>query len=143
MPNGWGWGVPPRLEEVEGIGPAFAKRLRDAGVRTMKALLKKGADRKGRKEIANSVRTSPKHVLEWVNRADLFRVKGVGEQYSDLLEKSGVDTPLELSKRQPADLYETLAQVNDAKKLVRRLPTEKQVKDWVKTAKKLHPVVKY
>jgi predicted flap endonuclease-1-like 5' DNA nuclease len=128
---------------VEGIGPAFAKRLREAGIRSLWDLLKKGMTRKGRQEIADLVRTSPKQVLAWVNRADLFRVKGVGEQYSDLLEKSGVDTTVELSKRQPAALYTTLVKANEKKNLVNKLPSEKQVANWVKNAKELARIIKY
>jgi predicted flap endonuclease-1-like 5' DNA nuclease len=142
MTNGWG-GTQVKLEEVEGIGPAFAKRLREAGVRSIKGLLEKGMDPKGRKAIAGSVRTSPKQVLAWVNRADLFRVKGVGEQYSDLLEKAGVDTVVELAQRQPQSLYTALVKVNESKNLVNKLPTEKQVKDWVRYAKTLKRVVEY
>lgn len=142
MPTGWGGGY-RKLEEVEGIGPAFAKRLREAGIRSLWDLLKKGLTRKGRKEIAELVRASPKQVLAWVNRADLFRVRGIGEEYSDLLEKAGVDTVPELANRQPANLYVALGQVNTAKKLVRRMPTESQVKAWVKNAKTLKRIVEY
>jgi len=142
MKNGWN-GTKVKLEEIEGIGPAYAKRLRGVGVKSIKGLLEKGMDRKGRKEIAGSVHTTPRIVLEWVNRADLFRVKGVGEQYSDLLEQAGVDTVVELAKRQPAALYTSLMKVNQSKNLVGKLPTEKQVAGWVKNAKTLKRVIEY
>ncbi|MEW6083695.1 MAG: DUF4332 domain-containing protein [Chloroflexota bacterium] len=143
MPNGWGSGTHVKLEEVEGIGPLYARRLRKAGVRSLHTLLKKGAKPGDRKEIAKSASLSSKQVLEWVNRADLFRVKGIGSEYSDLLEQAGVDTALELAKRKPTALYDTLAKVNESKKLVRRLPTEKQVSAWVKNARKLPRVIEY
>lgn len=142
MKNDWN-GTKVKLEEIEGIGPVFAKRLRAAGVRSIRGLLEKGKDRKGRKEIAASVRTTPKMVLEWVNRADLFRVKGVGEQYSDLLEKAGVDTVVELGKRKPANLYTTLAKANEKVHLVNKLPAARQVQAWVKEARSLERVVHY
>lgn len=143
MPNGWGSGTHVKLEEVEGIGPKNAQRLRKAGVRSLHGLLMKGAKPGDRKELARSASLSSKQVLEWVNRADLFRVKGIGSEYSDLLEQAGVDTALELSKRKPTTLYGALAKVNDSKKLVRRLPTEKQVSAWVRSAKKLKRVIEY
>lgn len=142
MKNGWD-GTRVKLEEIEGIGPVFAKRLRGTGVRSIKGLLEKGMNPNGRRQIASAVHTTPGMVLEWVNRADLFRVKGVGEQYSDLLEKSGVDTVVELAKRQPAALYNSLMKVNQSKNLVGKPPTEKQVAGWVKNAKTLKRVIKY
>jgi predicted flap endonuclease-1-like 5' DNA nuclease len=78
-----------------------------------------------------------------VNLADLFRIKGVGEEYSDLLEEAGVDTVVELAQRNPTNLYQSVVDVNQKKKLVRKLPTQDQVSDWVKQAKKLPRIVKY
>jgi predicted flap endonuclease-1-like 5' DNA nuclease len=82
-------------------------------------------------------------ILEWVNHADLFRIKGVGEEYADLLEEAGVDTVPELAQRNPANLHAKLGEVNAAKKLVRRLPTAAQVTDWVDQAKALPRVITY
>jgi predicted flap endonuclease-1-like 5' DNA nuclease len=78
-----------------------------------------------------------------VNLADLFRIKGVGEEYSDLLEETGVDTVVELAQRNPKNLYQSVVDVNQKKKLVRKLPSQDQVSDWIKQAKKLPRVVKY
>jgi len=82
-------------------------------------------------------------VLEWVNHADLFRINGVGEEYSDLLEAAGVDTVPELAQRNPEHLYQKLVEVNQEKKLVRRLPTQAQVSDWIEQSKQLPRVVTY
>jgi predicted flap endonuclease-1-like 5' DNA nuclease len=128
---------------IEGIGPKYAGKLKTAGVRTTNALLKKGATRKGRRMLADSSKIDETLILEWVNLADLFRVKGVGEEFSDLLEEAGVDTVKELRTRTPANLYQKMIEVNTAKKLVRRTPSAKQVKNWVDQAKKLPPVVEY
>jgi predicted flap endonuclease-1-like 5' DNA nuclease len=128
---------------IEGIGPKYAGKLKTAGVRTTNALLKKGATRKGRRMLAESSKIDETLILEWVNLADLFRVKGVGEEFSDLLEEAGVDTVKELRTRTPANLYQKMIEVNTAKKLVRRTPSAKQVKNWVDQAKKLPPVVEY
>ena len=82
-------------------------------------------------------------ILEWVNRADLYRIKGVGKQYSDLLEKAGVDTVVELSKRVPGNLYAKMEEVNKAKNLVNGMPGVKKVEGWIAQAKKLPRVVTY
>jgi predicted flap endonuclease-1-like 5' DNA nuclease len=132
-----------KLTKVEGIGEVYAPKLQEAGIRTTQALLEKGASPKGRNEIAEQTGISETLILRWVNRVDLFRIKGVGEEYSDLLEASGVDTVPELAQRNPENLYQKLVAVNQEKKLVRQLPTQAQVSDWIEQAKRLPRVITY
>jgi predicted flap endonuclease-1-like 5' DNA nuclease len=132
-----------KIEAIEGIGPKFAKKLRAIGIRSTGELLKAGTEKKGRAAIAEKTGITETLILEWVNLADLFRIKGVGEEYSDLLEEAGVDTVKELRNRKPANLHAKMLEVNATKKLVRRPPALKSVEDWVAQAKKLPPVVKY
>jgi predicted flap endonuclease-1-like 5' DNA nuclease len=132
-----------KLETIEGIGPIYAEKLRAAGVRSVKALLRVGANPEGRKELEESTGIGHEYILDWVNRADLMRVRGVGEEYSDLLEKAGVDTVVELAQRTPDHLYRKIIQVNDEKRLVRRPPTRGMVARWVEHAKVLPRVVSH
>jgi predicted flap endonuclease-1-like 5' DNA nuclease len=132
-----------KVIDIEGVGPAYAKKLGKAGIRTVEGLLKEGASPKGRKQIAEASGIDAGMVLEWINRADLYRIKGIGKQYSDLLEKSGVDTVVELSKRSAGNLYKKMVEVNKAKNLVNGMPGLMQVEDWVEQAKKLPRVVTY
>mgnify|MGYP001550678419 CR=1 FL=1 len=131
------------IDTIEGISHRQATSLRKARIRTVEALLKKGATRKGRREIAASTKQSEKLILEWVNRADLMRIRGVGEEYSDLLEAAGVDTVKELRRRNPGNLLGSMVEVNAKQRLVRRLPTEAMVERWVEHARELEVVVKY
>ena len=131
------------IMEIEGIGPVYRKKLVAYGIKTVEALLKHGASSSGRSKIADGTGISSSLVLEWVNHADLWRIKGVSEEYSDLLEEAGVDTVVELAQRNSANLYTKMKEVNMSKKLVRRLPSAKQVLDWVSQAKKLPRVVTY
>jgi predicted flap endonuclease-1-like 5' DNA nuclease len=132
-----------KLLSIEGIGEGYAAKLQGAGIATVEALLKKGATPKGREELAESTGISPKLILEWVNHADLFRIKGVSEEYADLLEEAGVDTVPELAQRNAENLFAKLHEVNAEKKLVRRLPSGAQVKEWIEQAKSLPRVVNY
>jgi predicted flap endonuclease-1-like 5' DNA nuclease len=132
-----------KLEIIEGIGPVYAQQLRKGGVRTVEALLAQGATPGGRQQIEERTGIGHALVLEWVNLADLMRIKGVGEEYSDLLEEAGVDTVKELRNRVPEHLHEAMVKTNEAKSLVRRLPTPKMVRDWVEQAKRLPPKVTY
>ncbi|MCA0361592.1 MAG: DUF4332 domain-containing protein [Armatimonadetes bacterium] len=129
------------IEDIEGIGPAYAEKLREAGVKTEEALLEQGASKKGREGLAEATGISEKLILGWVNRADLSRIKGIGSEYADLLEAAGVDTVPELATRNAANLTAKMAEVNEAKNLVRTLPTEAKVADWVEQAKGLDRVV--
>ena len=131
------------IDTIEGIRPKLATKLRKAGIRTTEALLKRGETRRGRNEIATTTGIDGKMILEWVNRADLMRVKGVGEEYSDLLEAAGVDTVKELRNRRPTNLLNRMVDANRKQKLVRRLPTQAMVERWVAQAKELPPVVRY
>lgn len=132
-----------KLEEVEGIGPAYAEKLHAAGIASMEALLKAGATAKGRKELAEASGIAGKLILEWVNHVDLFRVKGIGSEYSDLLEEAGVDTIPELAQRRPDNLHAKMVEVNAAKELVRQLPSLKMVESWVEQAKSLPRIIEY
>ena len=131
------------LVTIEGVGEAYATKLREAGIDSTAALLEQGATPKGREAIAEKTGISGKLILEWVNHVDLFRIKGVAEEYSDLLEEAGVDTVPELAQRKPENLYQKLMTVNADRNLVRRLPTQGQVANWVEQAKRLPRVVVY
>lgn len=130
-----------KLLDIEGIGPVFAEKLGKAGVGSIEALLEQAGAAKGRKALAEKSGIAEEKLLEWVNRADLMRIKGVGSEYSDLLEAAGVDSCAELANRKAENLVQKMTEVNTAKKLVRKLPTLAQVEDWVAQAKKLPKVV--
>jgi len=132
-----------KLLNIEGIGPKFAEKLQKAGVQSVEALLKSGSTPQGRKKLSEVADISGDLILEWVNHADLFRIKGVGEEYSDLLEEAGVDTVPELATRNAKNLFEKILEVNKQKKLVRKLPVLSQVENWIKQAKELPRTIQY
>jgi predicted flap endonuclease-1-like 5' DNA nuclease len=131
------------LLDVEGIGPVNADKLKRAGVGSTDSLLSMGETPAGRKDLAAKSGISEKLILEWVNHVDLFRIKGVGEEYADLLEEAGVDTVVELAQRKAANLLKTMTEVNDKKNLVNKMPALSQVEDWIAQAKKLPRAIKY
>jgi predicted flap endonuclease-1-like 5' DNA nuclease len=131
------------LIDVEGIGPKFAAKLKEAGIGNAEALLEQGATPKGRKEIAEKSGIGDNLILEWVNHVDLFRIKGVGPEYADLLEEAGVDTIPELAQRRADHLFEKMVAINLQKKLVRKMPIQSQVENWIEQAKSLPRLIKY
>lgn len=127
--------------DIEGIGPVYAEKLKEIGIRTAEKLLEEGKTKKGRIKIAETAGVSEKLVLTWVNHADLFRIKGIASQYAELLEAAGVDSVPELAQRRADNLAEKMEEVNAEKKLVRLTPGLKRVESWIDQAKKLDRVV--
>lgn len=132
-----------KLADIEGIGDVYASRLKSKGISSTQSLLEKGATPKGRKQIAQETGISERMILDWVNMADMLRIRGIGGEYSDLLNAAGVDTVGELAHRKPENLYDKFIEVNSEKRLVRKLPAKKQVADWVIQAKKLPKAVSH
>ncbi len=130
-----------KITEVEGIGPAYGEKLAAAGCATTDALLEAGCSKKGRTELAETTGIGESQILGWVNMVDLFRIKGVAGEYAELLECSGVDTVKELATRNAENLTAKMQEVNEQKKLTRRVPNLDNVTDWIEQAKKLPPVV--
>jgi predicted flap endonuclease-1-like 5' DNA nuclease len=132
-----------KVIDVEGIGPVYAEQLEAVGVKTTDDLLERGATEKGREELEKASGIGHALILKWVNRVDLYRINGIGSEYSDLLEVAGVDTVPELAQRNAVNLTETLAEANAARNLVRRLPTVEMVTAWIQEAKTLPRIVQY
>lgn len=130
-----------KLSAIEGIGGAYSDKLGAAGINTMEVLLDKCCSKKGRKEVAEASGVSEKLILGWINRADLSRVKGISTQYADLLKFAGVDTVPELAQRNATNLHAKIVEVNEQKKLVRKLPTASQIEQWVGQAKELPRII--
>ncbi len=132
-----------RIDKLEGVGPAYAEKLNQAGIRTVRDLLRACGTPEGRRELAQQTGIDPKLILRWTNMADLFRIRGIGPQYAELLEAAGVDTVPELAQRNPENLYNKLAQVNAEKRMVKQLPTLRLVRTWVEQASKIGRRVYY
>jgi predicted flap endonuclease-1-like 5' DNA nuclease len=130
------------VKTIEGIGAVRGRLLNSVGVRTVDDLLKAGATREGRARLASKVGVGDAMVLSWVHRGDLLRVRGVGKQYSGLLETAGVSSVTNLSTRKAHALWQTLKRVNSEKKLVRRVPPLKTIETWVSNAEELAPIVR-
>ena len=132
-----------KIIDIEGIGEAYAAKLEAAGVKTPEDMLAACASAKGRKEMAEKTEISEKLILRWTNHADLFRIKGVGPQFAELLEAAGVDTVKEFRHRVAANLQKKMEEVNAEKKLVGRVPAVKEVEKMVAEAKTMPAVMTY
>lgn len=132
-----------KIIDIQGIGPVYAEKLIAEGIETVDQLLAKGKDAKGRAALEEATGIRHDLILTWVNHADLFRVKGVGPQFAELLEAAGVDTVKELRNRNAANLAAKMLEINEAKHLCKRTPVEKEIQKYIDAAKALDPVVTY
>jgi predicted flap endonuclease-1-like 5' DNA nuclease len=132
-----------KIEEIEGIGPVVGAKLKAAGIVDTDKLLERCGAKRGRGEVAKETGLEESRLLKWVNAADLMRISGVGEEYSELLEAAGVDTVKELQHRNAETLAAKMAEVNAAKKLTRTVPAASQVTKWIEQAKTLKPMVSH
>jgi len=132
-----------KLSIIEGIGEAYKTKLNEVGIKSIEDLLEKGITKSSREEIAEKSGISEKLVLRWLNHADLMRIKGIGGEFSEILEAAGVDTVPELARRNAVNLVAKIKEVNENNKLVRRVPTVNMVESWINQAKDLPRVIEY
>ena len=132
-----------KIDDIEGIGPAMKEKLAKVEIQTTDDLLKLCADKKGRASTAESTGCSEKQLLKWANMADLMRVSGVGEEYSELLEAAGVDTIKELRNRNAENLAAAMKATNDEKSLTRTVPSAATLQKWIDHAKTLEPCISH
>ncbi|HEY7331404.1 MAG TPA: DUF4332 domain-containing protein [Candidatus Limnocylindria bacterium] len=132
-----------KIVDVEGIGPVFAEKLGAAGCQTTDDLLRAGATRAGRASLAAQTGINEGMLLEWVNHVDLMRIRGVGSEFSDMLEAAGVDSPAELARRNAANLAQTFGELDMARNTTRRIPGEKEVAGWIEEAQRMEKLVEH
>jgi predicted flap endonuclease-1-like 5' DNA nuclease len=132
-----------KIDEIEGIGPSYGQRLNDAGIKNTDHLLDLCCTPTGRKHVASKTGLTEKQILEWTNMADLMRVSGVGRQFAELLEASGVDTIKELRNRNAENLAKAIQAINDERRLARATPSVSMVSNWIAQAKKTDPKISY
>ena len=132
-----------KIDEIEGIGPTYREKLSAAKIKTTDDLLDQCGTPTGRKQVAELTGCGDKQLLEWANMADLMRIKGVGPEYAELLEASGVDTVKELKHRRPRSLATTMAELNQDKKLTRQVPSQAVVAGWIEQSQSLDPCISH
>jgi len=131
------------VTDIEGIGPEVATILRRVGVRTTARLLEAAKGPKGRKELAAKTGIDEKSLLKWANMADRMRIKGIGNDYAELLRVAGVDTVRELKRRNAQRLFQAMRNANEKRKLVQLLPSQRAVARWIEQARKLALKITY
>ena len=131
------------ITDIDGIDGEAAAVLKSVGIRSTERLLEEARTVKGRKMLAMKTGFDEKLLLFWANVADRMRIKGIRKEYAELLQAAGVDTVKDLKYRNPANLAKAMSEANRKHKMVRLLPSEKVVGNWIENAKKLQLKISY
>jgi hypothetical protein len=135
--------MPSSISELDGLEPSFASKMKSVGIRTTEKLLETAKSLKGRQMLAAKTEIDQEQLLRVANLIDRMRIKGVGQEYAELLEAAGVVTVKELRYRNPARLVKAMVKANANRRLVRVLPSEHTVGRWIEHAKKLPVKISY
>jgi predicted RecB family nuclease len=131
------------ISKLEGLTAVDAKKLRSVGIRTTDAYLEAASTSKGRKVLAARTGFSEQQLLEWANLADYMRIPGMGNGKTKLLRAAGVTTVREFTHRNPARLAQAMKDVNNKRKFVSVLPSEKSISELIAQARKLPLKITY
>jgi predicted flap endonuclease-1-like 5' DNA nuclease len=132
-----------KIEDIEGIGATYGAKLSKAGINSTDDLLKQCGSAKGRRQVAAASGLDEGRLLKWANMADLMRIRGIGKQFSELLEAAGVDTVKELRTRRADNLAAKMKEANAKKKLTQATPSERQVAGWIDQAKAMSAMISH
>lgn len=126
-----------RLEAVDGIGPAYAKRLMQAGVLSTAALVERGSTAAEITRLAEQTGLPTASIESWVKDADLTRIKGVGEEYMGLLNAAGIGSISGLATADPEELRSEIVSVHADTGMAETLPSQATIKGWITSAKRM------
>lgn len=132
-----------RIAGLACLDPAEAEKLVNFGVTSTDRLLLVAAHKQGREDLSQETDIGEDSILALVHLADMMRVDGIGSEYCTLLNEVGVNTLKQLSRRSPTRLFDDICQLNQERRVVRRLPSETELEDWIEIAKKLDSEVRY
>ncbi len=129
------------IQEIQGIGPVYEKKMAAAEVASVEELLAKGSTPDGRAAIVEASGLKEDKVLTFVHHADLFRVAEMSPDFAELLVAGGVSSPTELAGQDAETLAGALASVNEEKHLAPESPNQEQIASWMASAGSLDKVV--
>ncbi len=123
-----------RISAIKDMDATAQSNLQKRNIKTTDDFLNHTATPQQRTALAKELGVSTSQLTEWINRADLMRLKGVGTEMANLLEESGVDSCKELQHRKPETLTTKLKETNDTRRITHHAPTLAQVQEWVSEA---------
>jgi len=129
------------IEEVEGIGASYAKKLRQLDVSTTQQLLDRCMDQESRMDVAQHVGIEDFVVQKWASMSDLMRVGGIEGQFAELMAYAGIESTQVLATQIPHKLEQLLQETNSTQKRVKKLPDIHVIDLMIRQAKALPEVL--
>jgi predicted flap endonuclease-1-like 5' DNA nuclease len=129
------------VEEVEGIGKSYGKKLRDMGISTTEQLLNKCCNLDGRITVAEQIGIEDFVVHKWASMSDLMRISGIEGQYSELMVYAGIDSVQVLAQQNADSLYSKLSSANDQQNRVKSVPEASSLELMINQAKSLNEIM--
>ena len=129
------------IENIEGIGAGFGKRLKADGITTTEALLDLCRTDEGVAKVCQCVELDENTVRNWGTMADLMRINGLGGQWAELMWRAGVSNVQDLAQREIVSLRAKMREINDVEHRVAELPGEKRVTKFIAEAGQLDPML--
>ena len=131
------------IADMKAVGAFYATKLKAVRIRSTARLLEQARTPRSRKHLAETAGIPDAHILRWAKMADLMRIKGIAEDYAELLGAAGVETVKELKRRSPSRLAAQLVEINARKQIVSLVPTQHRLERWIAEARTLDPVITY
>jgi len=122
----------PRLKDAYWIDPKYRAELPRVGIATLGDLISKTKDRTEREELALRLLIPKEEFLQWIAKAQLAEISGIGVENLRLLEGVGIDSVSALAAEAPEGLYKKIEHVYGE----RSVPSKAKIRIWIKEAKK-------
>jgi hypothetical protein len=119
-----------RLQDAYWIEPQYRRELPKVGISTLDDLLFRTKEKKERDELALRLLVPKEILVQWVEKARLVRVKGLGIENLRLLERAGIGTISDLSKEDPEKLHEKIGELFPAISI----PKKAKLRIWIREA---------
>lgn len=127
-----------KLEDILGIGPKYAEKLRVAGITTPTKLIDATETRTERQKLARETGIPYGNVLHMARKVQLMKIRGIGVRQSNLLEAVGVDSVKELAQRKAENLHDRLLTANNiSRPFVKHDPSLSMVTRWIEEARQM------
>lgn len=129
------------IHKLHGMNPELEDKLRAKGIKDSDDLLMICRSYNNVIDLARALSIDPQAILELAHRADLARIRGIGEAYTGLLEAAGVRSINDLATSCPESLRTQFTRINVERRLVGRVPAQAMVNGWVNKARRLPRVL--
>jgi hypothetical protein len=122
----------PRLKDAYWIEPPYRKELPRVGIANLDDLILKTKEKKERDELALRLLIPKELLVQWVEKAHLAQLKGLGIENLRILERVDIHSVSTLAAEDPEKLCEKIEQVSQTS----ILPRKAKIRIWVREARK-------